>query len=209
MKRRTLRGGHVDFFTLGPGTPLWAVQQVHYGKEIVQLTVYCRHHSFADMARMYGLLLRRPLAQRREEICFFVIYTEVQLSFKRLPRGQSPAPTEASILEFCVRDTGGLVPLLPRPCTPISETRWQTEDYDGNKILLQVRGSSRYRRRHTITQFTPLPSPLLQSPPLAPPPTGTDATTGLPPPPRSYTLTRTSNLDLRQASKEASYVYFA
>ncbi|KAG7467282.1 hypothetical protein MATL_G00151690 [Megalops atlanticus] len=130
-----------DFFTLAPGTPLWAVRQVHYGKEIVRFTVYCRHDTFPDMVSMYRLLLQRQLAQRREDFCFFVIYsnpdTEIQLSFKRLPRGQSPAPTESAIMEFRVRDVGGLVPLLPRPCTPISEVRWQTEDYDGNKILLQ------------------------------------------------------------------------
>ncbi|KAG9349203.1 hypothetical protein JZ751_027646 [Albula glossodonta] len=130
-----------DFFTLAPGTPLWAVRQVHYGKEIVRFTVYCRHQTFSDMVAMYRLLLRRPLAQRREDFCFFVVYsnpdTEIQLSFKRLPRGQNPAPTEAAILEFRVRDVGGMVPLLPHPCTPISEARWQTEDYDGNKILLQ------------------------------------------------------------------------
>ncbi|KAG5833737.1 hypothetical protein ANANG_G00279050 [Anguilla anguilla] len=49
-----------DFFTLAPGTPLWAVRQVHYGKEIIRFTVYCRHHSFRDMVRMYRLLLQRP-----------------------------------------------------------------------------------------------------------------------------------------------------
>ncbi|XP_036397333.1 protein FAM124A-like [Megalops cyprinoides] len=166
-----------DFFTLAPGTPLWAVRQVHYGKEIVRFTVYCRHDTFPDMVSMYRLLLQRQLAQRREDFCFFVIYsnpdTEIQLSFKRLPRGQSPAPTESAIMEFRVRDVGGLVPLLPRPCTPISEVRWQTEDYDGNKILLQVRGSSRYRRRHTIAQFTNLPSepkPVPSPTPLEPAP---------------------------------------
>ncbi|MBN3321447.1 F124A protein, partial [Atractosteus spatula] len=133
-----------DFFTLAAGTPLWAVRPVHYGKEIVRFTVYCRHENFVDMVKMYQLVLQRELAQRREDFCFFVVYasldTEVQLSLKRLPRGQSPAPTESAIVEFRVQDIGRLVPLLPHPCTPISEVRWQTEDYDGNKILLQVRG---------------------------------------------------------------------
>lgn len=137
-----LAPGGQDFFSLAPGTPLWAVRQVHYGKEIIRFTVYCRHHSFGDMVRMYRLLLQRPLAQRREDFCFFLVYsnqdTEIQLSFKRLPPGQSPAPTDAAVMEFRVRDVGGLVPLLPHPCTPISQLRWQTEDYDGNKILLQV-----------------------------------------------------------------------
>ncbi|XP_006639382.2 protein FAM124A isoform X1 [Lepisosteus oculatus] len=159
-----------DFFTLAAGTPLWAVRPVHYGKEIVRFTVYCRHENFADMVRMYQLVLQRELAQRREDFCFFVVYasldTEVQLSLKRLPRGQSPAPTESAVVEFRVQDIGRLVPLLPHPCTPISEVRWQTEDYDGNKILLQVRGSTRLsRRRHTVAQFAPAAA----GPPPAPP----------------------------------------
>lgn len=131
-----------DFFTLSPGTPLWAVRQVHYGKEIVRFTVYCQHDNYADMVRLYKLLLQRRLAQRKEDFCFFVVYSnpdmEIQLSFKRLPRGQSPTALESAVMEVRVRDVGALVPLLPHPCSPISEVRWQTEDYDGNKILLQV-----------------------------------------------------------------------
>ncbi|XP_075968367.1 protein FAM124A isoform X2 [Anarhichas minor] len=134
-----------DFFTLSPGTPLWAMRQVHYGKEIVRFTVYCRHENYVDMVRLYKLLLQRRPAQKKEDFCFFVVYSnpemEIQLSFKRLPRGQSPAVLESAVMEVRVRDIGTLVPLLPQPCSPISEVRWQTEDYDGNKILLQVRGS--------------------------------------------------------------------
>ncbi|KAJ3592722.1 hypothetical protein NHX12_007849 [Muraenolepis orangiensis] len=133
-----------DFFTLAPGTPLWAVRQVHYGKEMVRFTVYCRHDSYGDMVRLYRLLLQRRPAQKKDDFCFFVVYanpdTEIQLSFKRLPRGQSPAVARSAVVEIRVRDVGSLVPLLPRPCSPISHVRWQTEDYDGNKILLQVQG---------------------------------------------------------------------
>ncbi|XP_070694390.1 protein FAM124A [Pempheris klunzingeri] len=134
-----------DFFTLSPGTPLWAVRQVHYGKEIVRFTVYCRHENYVDMVRLYKLLLQRRVAQKKEDFCFFVVYSnpdmEIQLSFKRLPRGQSPVVLESAVVEMRVRDVGALVPLLPHPCSPISEIRWQTEDYDGNKILLQVQGA--------------------------------------------------------------------
>uniref|UniRef100_A0A3Q0SZ99 Family with sequence similarity 124 member A n=1 Tax=Amphilophus citrinellus TaxID=61819 RepID=A0A3Q0SZ99_AMPCI len=135
-----------DFFTLSPGTPLWAVRQVHYGKEIVRFTVYCRHENYVDMVRLYKLLLQRRVAQKKDDFCFFVVYSnpdmEIQLSFKRLPRGHSPMVLDSAVMEVRVRDVGVLVPLLPHPCSPISEVRWQTEDYDGNKILLQVR--SRY-----------------------------------------------------------------
>ncbi|KAM8855407.1 protein FAM124A isoform 2-T2 [Spinachia spinachia] len=134
-----------DFFTLSRGTPLWAVRLINCGKEVVRFTVYCRQENYVHMVRLYELLLQRGLAQTKEDFCFFVVYSnpeiEVQLSFKRLPRGQRPATLEAAVMEVRVPDVGALVPLLPRPCCPISAARWRTEDYDGNKILLQDRGS--------------------------------------------------------------------
>ncbi|KAJ8379172.1 hypothetical protein AAFF_G00230840 [Aldrovandia affinis] len=158
-------------FTLGPGTPLWAVGPALSAWATVRFTVFCRHHTFPDAVRLYGLLLRRPLARRRDDSCLYAVYsnpgTEVQLCLRRLPRGRDPGPAHAALVEFRVRDVGALVPLLPRPCTPLSERRWQTEDYDGNKILLQVRGSAHCRRRHTIGQFDDL---LVNSSPCTPDP---------------------------------------
>uniref|UniRef100_A0A8C2UWF1 Family with sequence similarity 124 member A n=1 Tax=Chinchilla lanigera TaxID=34839 RepID=A0A8C2UWF1_CHILA len=131
-----------DFFTLAPGTPLWAIRPVHYGKEIVRFTIYCRHDSYADSLRFYELILRRSPSQRKADFCIFPIFSnldvDIQFSLKRLPCDQSPVPTDSSVLEFRVKDIGELVPLLPNPCSPISEGRWQTEDHDGNKILLQA-----------------------------------------------------------------------
>ncbi|XP_022051559.2 protein FAM124A isoform X2 [Acanthochromis polyacanthus] len=151
-----------DFFTLSPGTPLWAVRQVHYGKEIVRFTVYCSHENYSDMVRLYKLLLQRRVAQKKEDFCFFVVYSnpdmEIQLSFKRLPRGQGPVVLESAVMEVRVRDVGVLVPLLPHPCSPISEVRWQTEDYDGNKILLQVQAAHFRHRQDHLSSTIPDPS---------------------------------------------------
>lgn len=134
-----------DFFILAPGTPLWALRQVHYGKEIVRFTIYCRYKTYSDQVHLYSLLLRRPLAQMSQLYSLCVIYSnhhmEIQLSFKRLPQGQDPTHTECTLMEIRVKNMGGLIPLLPHPCRPISDIRWQTKDYDGNKILLQVRVS--------------------------------------------------------------------
>lgn len=134
--------GSQDFFTLAPGTPLWAVRPVHYGREIVRFTVYCRHDHYADSLKFYELILRRSPSQRKKDFCIFPIFSnlevDIQFSLKRLPCDQSPAPTDSAVLEFRVKDLGELVPLLPNPCSPISEGRWQTEDHDGNRILLQV-----------------------------------------------------------------------
>uniref|UniRef100_F7G7F7 Family with sequence similarity 124 member A n=1 Tax=Monodelphis domestica TaxID=13616 RepID=F7G7F7_MONDO len=151
-----------DFFTLAPGTPLWAIRPVHYGKEIVRFTIYCRHENFADILKLYELILKRNPSQRKSDFCIFPIYSnldvDIQFSLKRLPSGQIPVPTDSSVLEFRVKDIGQLVPLLPNPCSPISEGRWQTEDHDGNKILLQAhslyRKSSKASKLHCYSEKT-------------------------------------------------------
>ncbi|KAI5616967.1 protein FAM124A isoform X3, partial [Silurus asotus] len=148
VKNVTFSPAMQDFFMLAPGTPLWALRQVHYGKEIVRFTIHCRYETYSDQVRLYRLLLRRPLAQSNRLYTFCVVYSnhhmEIQLSFKRLPRGQEPTPTECTFMEIRVRNMGGLIPLLPHPCRPISSIRWQTKDYDGNKILLQQNNFSMY-----------------------------------------------------------------
>ncbi|NXI36086.1 F124A protein, partial [Galbula dea] len=131
-----------DFYALAPETPLWAIRPVHYGKEIVRFTIYCRSENFSDILKLYQLILKRPVCQKKADFCVFPVYSnmeiDIQFSLKKLPKGQVPMPTESAVLEFRVKDVGQLVPLLPNPCSPISEGRWQTEDHDGNRILLQV-----------------------------------------------------------------------
>jgi len=95
---------------------------------------------------------------------------DIQFSLKRLPCDQTPIPTDSSVLEFRVKDIGELVPLLPNPCSPISEGRWQTEDLDGNKILLQAqRVHKRFPkagRSHHSSEHKPpsMPSPSTTAP---------------------------------------------
>ncbi|KAM4700070.1 protein FAM124A isoform 2-T2 [Discoglossus pictus] len=131
-----------DFFTLTTGTPLWAIRQVHYGKEIIRFTIYCSYENFVDMMKMYEIILKKSVWKKKADFCVFPIYSnmdiDIEFSLKRLLKGQTPVPLESSLLEFRVKDFGQLIPLLPKQCSPISEGRWQTEDHDGNKILLQV-----------------------------------------------------------------------
>ncbi|XP_059000294.1 protein FAM124A [Mustela lutreola] len=167
-----------DFFTLAPGTPLWAIRPVHYGKEIVRFTIYCRHDNYADILKFYELILRRSPSQRKTDFCIFPIFSnldvDIQFSLKRLPCDQTPIPTDSSVLEFRVKDIGELVPLLPNPCSPISEGRWQTEDLDGNKILLQAQKVHKRipkagRSHHASEQKPPsMPSPSTTAPSRTP-----------------------------------------
>ncbi|XP_001233732.3 protein FAM124A [Gallus gallus] len=160
-----------DFYTLAPETPLWAIRPVHYGKEIIRFTIYCRNENFVDILKFYELILKRPVCQKKADFCVFPIYSnmeiDIQFSLKKLPKGHVPMPTESAVLEFRVKDVGQLVPLLPNPCSPISEGRWQTEDHDGNRILLQqarswCRKSAKQNKQpypsvSTDSHFTTLP----------------------------------------------------
>ncbi|XP_061482199.1 protein FAM124A [Rhineura floridana] len=160
--------GSQDFFTLAQGTPLWAIRPVHYGKEIIRFTIYCRNENFANIMKLYELILRRPVCQKKADFCVFLVYSnmdvDIQFSVKRLPRGHMPSLTESAVLEFRVKDIGHLVPLLPNPCSLISEGRWQTEDPDGNKILLQ---QAQYKKCAKLSKFCwPSPSRNLPVSPL-------------------------------------------
>uniref|UniRef100_A0A8C9FJK8 FAM124 domain-containing protein n=1 Tax=Pavo cristatus TaxID=9049 RepID=A0A8C9FJK8_PAVCR len=157
-----------DFYTLAPETPLWAIRPVHYGKEIIRFTIYCRNENFVDILKFYELILKRPVCQKKTDFCVFPVYSnmeiDIQFSLKKLPKGHVPVPTESAVLEFRVKDVGQLVPLLPNPCSPISEGRWQTEDHDGNRILLQVspvhsetENKQPYPSVSTDSHFTTLP----------------------------------------------------
>nr|XP_003925521.1 protein FAM124B [Saimiri boliviensis boliviensis] len=131
-----------EFYSLDSQMPIWGVRQVHSGSEILRVTLYCSFDNYEDAIRLYEMILQREATLQKSNFCFFMLYATnsfaLQLSLKQLPPGMSVDPKESSVLQFKVREIGQLVPLLPNPCIPISSTRWQTQDYDGNKILLQV-----------------------------------------------------------------------
>ncbi|XP_074154691.1 protein FAM124B [Sminthopsis crassicaudata] len=131
-----------DFYSLDPHMPVWGVRQMHYGSEILRVTLYCSFDNYEDAVRLYEMILQKEATTQKSNFSYFVLYSKknfsIQLSLKQLPLGMSVEPRESSVLQFKVQEIGQLVPLLPNPCIPISSTRWQTQDYDGNKILLQV-----------------------------------------------------------------------
>ncbi|XP_020831145.1 protein FAM124B [Phascolarctos cinereus] len=131
-----------DFYSLDPHMPVWGMRQACYGSEILQVTLYCSFDNYEDAVRLYEIILQKEATTQKSNFSFFVLYSKknfsIQLSLKQLPLGMSVELKESSVLQFKVQEIGQLVPLLPNPCIPISSTRWQTQDYDGNKILLQV-----------------------------------------------------------------------
>uniref|UniRef100_A0A8C9EI49 Family with sequence similarity 124 member B n=1 Tax=Pavo cristatus TaxID=9049 RepID=A0A8C9EI49_PAVCR len=131
-----------DFYSLDDQMPVWGIRRVGCGPEILRVTLYCSFDNYDDAVGLYEMILRKEATMRKSNFCVFVLYATktiaVQLCLKQLPIGMAAELKESSLLQFKVQEMGQLVPLLPNPCIPISSTRWQTQDYEGNKILLQV-----------------------------------------------------------------------
>ncbi|KAM4660001.1 protein FAM124B [Amazona ochrocephala] len=140
---------HQDFYSLDDQMPVWGIRRVHCGPEILRVTLYCSFDNYEDAVRLYEMILQKEATVQKSNFCVFVLYAAhtiaVQLCLKQLPIGVAAEPKESSALQFKVQEIGQLVPLLPNPCIPISSTRWQTQDYEGNTILLQVQESSKPR----------------------------------------------------------------
>nr|XP_048315162.1 protein FAM124B [Myodes glareolus] len=131
-----------EFYSLHNQMPVWDIRPGHCGTDVLRVTLYCSFENYEDAIRLYEMILQRDATVQKSNFCVFVLYAthgfSLQLSLKQLPLGVPVDPKESSVLQFKVQEIGQLVPLLPNPCVPISSTRWQTQDYDGNKILLQV-----------------------------------------------------------------------
>uniref|UniRef100_A0A8C3JKM5 Family with sequence similarity 124 member B n=1 Tax=Calidris pygmaea TaxID=425635 RepID=A0A8C3JKM5_9CHAR len=138
---------HQDFYGLEDQLPVWGIRRVHCGPEILRVTLYCSFDNYEDAVRLYEMILQKEATVQKSNFCVFVLSVTqgvaVQLCLKQLPIGVAAEPKESSALQFKVQEIGQLVPLLPNPCIPISSTRWQTQDYEGNTILLQVQDSSK------------------------------------------------------------------
>uniref|UniRef100_A0A3B3U3S1 Family with sequence similarity 124B n=1 Tax=Poecilia latipinna TaxID=48699 RepID=A0A3B3U3S1_9TELE len=131
-----------DFYSLGPGMPVWGVRPVHCGGEILRITLYSSYDNYEDAVRFYETVLQRQAEEQKAGFCWFTLHAEpglcLQLALKQLSPGVGVEACSSAVLQFSVEEVGQLVPLLPNPCTPISNTRWQTEDLDSNKVLFQV-----------------------------------------------------------------------
>ncbi|KFP74503.1 Protein FAM124B, partial [Acanthisitta chloris] len=132
---------HQDFYSLDEQLPVWGIRQVHRGPEILRVTLYCSFENYEDAVRLYEMILQKEATMQKGDFCAFVLHetqhVAVQLCLRQLPIGVAAEPRESSALQFKVQEIGQLVPLLPNRCIPISSTRWQTQDYEGNTILLQ------------------------------------------------------------------------
>ncbi|XP_067307652.1 protein FAM124B [Pseudorasbora parva] len=150
-----------DFYSMGMGMPLWGVRPVHYGGEVVRVTLHSTFDNFEDTVRLYETVLQRRAEEQKTGFCWFTLLTEqgfsLQLAIKQLSPGVRVEPCYSAVLQFKVGEIGQLVPLLPNTCSPISATRWHTEDLDGNKILFQVKAPA--QPQGFLTSAFPLSCP--------------------------------------------------
>ena len=134
-----------EFYYTSDDLPLWAVRQVHYGKEHIRIVIYASAENWDDTLDFYKLILGTEADLQRSDFCMFVVHTQihydVQFALKRLPNGNKPKLLDSVTLQFKVSDVGHIVPLFPNICQPISDNKWQTTDHDGNSVLLEVVGS--------------------------------------------------------------------
>ncbi|XP_071085800.1 protein FAM124A-like [Haliotis cracherodii] len=135
-----------EFYYTSSDLPLWAVRQVHYGKEHIRLVVYASDENWDDMLDFYKLILGADPELSRSDFCLFTIHAQihynVQFALKRLPATTSPKILQSVTLQFKVAEVGHIVPLFPNICRPLCDNRWETTDHDGNSIVLEVTGSS-------------------------------------------------------------------
>ncbi|XP_062987567.1 protein FAM124B isoform X2 [Elgaria multicarinata webbii] len=98
-----------DFYGLDEHMPVWGLRQVHYGTEILRVTLYCSFDNYDDAVRLYEMILRREAAVQKHSFCAFVLYATqsiaVQLCLKQLPLGVCVDAKESSVLQFKVQDS--------------------------------------------------------------------------------------------------------
>ncbi|KAK7484718.1 hypothetical protein BaRGS_00024003, partial [Batillaria attramentaria] len=139
----------LDYFFISEDLPLWAVRQVHYGREHIRVVVHTKEDTWSDMVQFYKLILGFEPEVLTDDFCLFTVYSQInfdiQFALKRTDSSASssafqPAPMQSARLKFKVAELGRLVPLFPNVCQPVSDSCWLTTDHDGNEVVLDVIG---------------------------------------------------------------------
>ena len=130
-----------DFYYTSEDLPLWAVRQVHTGKEFFRTVLFVSESNWQSMMQFYKLILGSEPDVKREDFCLFTVSSfhnfNIQLALKKLQDDTKPRVLDSVRLQFLVNDISNIVSLLPNVCRPLSDTRWETNDNDGNVIVLE------------------------------------------------------------------------
>lgn len=131
-----------DFYYTSEDLPLWAVRQVHTGKEFFRTVLFVSESNWQSMMQFYKLILSCEPDVKRDDFCLFTVSSfsnfNIQLALKRLQGDTKPRTLDSVRLQFLVSDISNIVSLLPNVCRPLSDTRWETSDNDGNVVVLET-----------------------------------------------------------------------
>ncbi|KAL3848432.1 hypothetical protein ACJMK2_019290 [Sinanodonta woodiana] len=131
-----------DYFYTSEEYPLWAVRQVHYGKEHLRIVLFTSEENWDDMVQFYKLILGLDPDVSKQDFFMFTIHShihyDIQFTLKKIQGDTKIRPVDCVKLQFRVTGVGHLVPLFPNVCKPVSNSKWETTDHDGNSIVLDV-----------------------------------------------------------------------
>ena len=140
-----------DYFYTSEDLPLWAVRQVHYGKEHVRIVLFVSDGNWSDMVQFYKLVIGCEPDTQKEDFCLFTVHShinyDVQFALKKLKGETSPRVLDCVKLQFRVSQVGNMVPLFPNICKPVSDRMWETTDHDGNSIIIDVMDTIRIKTK--------------------------------------------------------------
>lgn len=138
-----------DYFYTSEDLPLWAVRQVHYGKEHIRIVLFVSDENWIDMVKFYTLVIGNDPDIQKDDFCLFTVHSHInydaQFALKKLKGETTPRVLDSVKLQFRVSQVGNMVPLFPNICKPVSDRLWETTDHDGNNIVIEVIGTCRNR----------------------------------------------------------------
>lgn len=131
-----------DFYYITEDLPLCAVRQVHTGKEFFRTVLFVSDDNWLTMIQFYKLILDAEPDMKRDDFCLFTVSLfhtfDIQLALKKLQGDTKPRVLGNVRLMFRINDVRNIVSLLPKVCKPLSDTRWETSDNDGNIVVLET-----------------------------------------------------------------------
>ena len=131
-----------DFYYTSENLPLWAIRQVHYGKEHIRTVLFVSEDNWDNMVQFYKLLVGAEPDTKREDFCLFTVHShvnfDIQLALKKLQSDTKPRVLENVKIQFRVNDISNIMPMFPNVCRPLSDSRWETTDNDGNVVVIET-----------------------------------------------------------------------
>ncbi|KAL3848431.1 hypothetical protein ACJMK2_019289, partial [Sinanodonta woodiana] len=134
----------LDFYYTSENLPLWALRQVHYGKEHIRILLFTNPQTWEQMIRFYKHILTKDAELIRNDFCLFTVHSDIhfdiQFALKRLRDDKQPKFLACATLNVRIRNIGQVLSGLCKVCEPMADNKWVTADHDGNTVVLESMG---------------------------------------------------------------------